>query len=372
MGKWACARNSAGSVSRSGWLAGGDARATVAPMPLRIVQWTTGLVGRSAVKAVLEHPELELVGCYSWSPDKVGKDVGELCGLGKIGVTATDDFDAILALRPDCVLYMPLQWVVDDMVRLLEAGVNVVSTANFITGKSYGEKDMLRLDEAARRGGASLYGTGINPGLANVLGLVATAVCRRVDRVSVLESVDATAYASAQTWLDIGFASPPDSPGLYEKARQRMLVFLDAVEMMASALEVALDDVRFAVEFGTATRDLDLGYMKIGRGTICGLKGVWSGRVNGKSIIELGLCWRLGDAMMPDWPTEEGYVIEVDGVPNVRARYAIQYPANVTDFGIATANPAVNAIRAVVAAAPGLVTADQLPLISASGFVATA
>jgi hypothetical protein len=341
-------------------------------MPLRIVQWTTGLVGRSAVKAVLDHPDLELVGCYAWSADKVGQDVGELCGLGqKIGIAATNDLAAILALRPDCVLYMPLEWVVDDMVRLLEAGINVVSTANFITGKSYGEKDMFRLDEAARRGGVSLYGSGINPGLANVLGLVSTAVCRRVDRVSVLESVDATAYASAQTWLDIGFASPPDSPGLYEKARKRMLVFLDSVEMMAAALEVALDEVRFDVEFGTATKDLDLGYMKIGKGTICGLKGVWSGIVNGRAVIELGLCWRLGDAMEPNWPTEEGYVIEIDGVPSVRARYAIQYPANLTDFGIATANPAVNAIRAVVAARPGLVTADQLPLVMASGFVAT-
>jgi hypothetical protein len=152
-------------------------------MPLRIVQWTTGLVGRSAVQAVLDHPDLELVGCYAWSADKVGQDVGDLCALGrKIGIAATNDLAAILALRPDCVLYMPLEWVVDDMVRLLEAGINVVSTANFITGKSYGEKDMLRLDEAARRGGVSLYGSGINPGLANVLGLVSTAVCRRVDR----------------------------------------------------------------------------------------------------------------------------------------------------------------------------------------------
>lgn len=338
--------------------------------PLRVVQWTTGLVGRSAVRSILAHPGLELVGCFAWSADKAGRDVGELCGIDPIGVRATDDIEAILALRPDCVLYMPLEWVVDDMVRLLEAGINVISTANFITGKSYGEKDMLRLDEAARRGGASLYGTGINPGLTNVLGLVATAVCRRVDRVSVLESVDATAYASAQTWLDIGFASPPDTPGLYERARKRMLVFLDAVEMMAASLEAPLDEVRFDVEFGTATRDLDLGYMRIGKGTICGLKGVWRGIVAGRSAIELGLCWRLGQAMEPDWPTEEGYVIEVDGVPSVRARYAIHYPENLTDFGVTTADPAVNAIRAVVAAPPGLVTADRLPIIAAAGLVA--
>jgi len=340
-------------------------------MTIRIVQWTTGLVGRSAVKAVLEHPELELVGCWAWSADKVGKDVGELCGIEPIGITATDDIDALIALRPDCVLYMALQWDVDHMVRLLEAGINVISTANFITGRSYGDAEMQRLDEAARRGGVSLYGTGINPGLANVLGLVATAVCRRIDRVSVLESVDATAYASAQTWLDLGFASPPDTPGLAEKARQRSLVFLDAVEMMAAALELELDEVRYDVEFGVATKHLDLGYMEIPMGTVCGVKSLWSGIVNGRSVIELGLLWRLGDAMEPDWPTEEGYVIEVDGIPNVRARYEVHYPERLTDFGVTTADPAVNAIRAVVAAPPGLVTADRLPLVSAAGFVAS-
>jgi hypothetical protein len=340
-------------------------------MPLRVVQWTTGLVGRSAVKAVLAHPDLELVGCYAWSADKVGTDVGELCGIDPIGLTATDDVDALVGLRPDCVLYMPLHWEVDHMVRLLEAGINVISTANFITGRSYGDEDMRRLDTAARRGGASLYGAGINPGLANVLGLVSTAVCRRVDRVSVLESVDATAYASPQTWYELGFAGPPDTPGLVEKAKQRSLVFLDSVEMMAAALGVQLDDVRYHAEFGVATEDLDLGYMTIPKDTVCGLKGLWSGIANGGSVIELGLLWRLGYAMEPDWPTEEGYVIEIDGIPNVRARYAIHYPELQTDFGVTTAGPAVNAIGPVVAAPPGLVTADQLPLVVASGFVAS-
>jgi 2,4-diaminopentanoate dehydrogenase len=338
-------------------------------MTFRVVQWTTGGVGRAAVKAILEHPDLELAGCYAWSPDKAGLDVGELCGIGPVGVTATSDVDAIVALRPDCVVYMPLHWEVDDMVRLLEAGINMISTANFITGRSYGDEDMRRLDEAARRGGVSLYGTGINPGLANVLGLIATAVCRRVDRVSVLESVDATAYASPETWYETGFAVPPDSPGLKEKVKNRMLVFIDAVEMMAGALEVKLDDITYDVEFGVATEDLDLGYMRIPQGAVCGLKGTWSGMSGGKPVIELGLLWRLGYAMEPDWPTEEGYVVEVDGVPGVRMKYLVEYGHGEVDFGMTTAGPAVNAIRHVVAARPGLVTADRLPLVTASRLV---
>jgi hypothetical protein len=200
--------------------------------------------------------------------------------------------------------------------------------------------------------------------------LVSTAVCRRVDRVSVLESVDATAYASPQTWYETGFAVPPDTPGLKDKVKNRMLVFLDTVEMMAAALGATLDEVGYDVDFGVATEDLDLGYMEIPKGTVCGLKGLWSGVIGGRSVIELGLLWRLGYAMAPDWPTEEGYVIEIDGVPNVRARYTVKYPDMLSDFGVTTAGPAVNAIRHVVAAKPGLVTADQIPLVTAHGLIA--
>ncbi|ADP81302.1 NAD(P)H-dependent amine dehydrogenase family protein [Pseudofrankia inefficax] len=340
-------------------------------LPLRVVQWTTGIVGRSAVRTVLAHPDLELVGCFSWSADKAGRDVGELCGIGPVGVVATDSVEEILGLRPDAVLYMPLHWRVDDMVRLLEAGINVVSTANFITGRSYGDDDMRRLDDAAKRGGVSLYGTGINPGYANALGLMATAVCRRVDRVSVLESVDCTAYASPQTWLETGFAVPPDTPGLAELAKSRQLVFVDAVEMMAEALRVTLDDIVYTPEFGVATEDLDLGYMKIAKGHVCGLKGLWSGRVGGRSVIELGLVWRLGYAMEPDWPIEEGYVIDVDGEPSVHSTFTVRYDTLGVDFGMPTANPAVNAIPHVVVAAPGLVTVDELSMITAAGLAGT-
>ena len=73
-------------------------------MTIRVVQWTTGNVGKRSALAIARHPELELVGCYAWSPDKIGRDVGELCGMDPIGVTATDDVGALLALRPDCVV----------------------------------------------------------------------------------------------------------------------------------------------------------------------------------------------------------------------------------------------------------------------------
>lgn len=334
-------------------------------MTIRVVQWSAGGVARAAVRAVLAQPGLELIGCYVWSPDKAGKDVGELCNLPPLGVTATDDVEAIVALKPDVVLYMPLIWNIEHMVRLLEGGINVISTANFITGRSYGERDMKRLHAAAIHGGVSLYGSGINPGLASALALTAAGACREVERISIYEAADSTSYASPQTWRSLGFGLSADTPGLADIARERQLVFLDAVEMMAKALRVQLDEVRYTPRFGVATQDLHLGYMDIAKGTVCGLNGTWQGIVKGRPLIEIGLLWRLGNAMEPDWPITEGYVIEVVGVPGVRLRFELDTPGNPDDLSANTANPPVNAIPAVVAARPGLVTVDDLPLITA-------
>jgi len=104
----------------------------------RVVQWTTGNVGQRSVIAAAANPELEIVGCYAWGPDKVGRDVGELCGIDPIGVLATNDIDALLALKPDCVVYNPKWPDVDHMVRILESGINITATAGFITGHALG------------------------------------------------------------------------------------------------------------------------------------------------------------------------------------------------------------------------------------------
>ena len=236
----------------------------------------------------------KLVGCYAWSPEKVGKDVGELCGIETIGIAATDDIDALIASRPEVVLYMPLLWDVGHMVQLLEAGINVISTANFITGHSYGDAQMRRLHEAAERGGASLYGTGINPGHVSAIALTLAGACRELERISIWESADCSSYESKETWEALGYGSPPDTPGLEEQAKQRQLVFMDAVEMMAGALGVELDEVTYRLGLGLATKDIDLGFMEIPEGRVCGMNGVWTGVYRGKPLIEMGLLWRLG------------------------------------------------------------------------------
>lgn len=334
----------------------------------RVAQWGTGLVGSAAARKVIDHTRLELVGCFAHGESKAGQDVGTLVGAGPIGVRATNRLEEIIAARPDCVLYMPLVWNVDDMARLLSAGINVISTANFITGRSFGAEAVKKLDNAAHEGGASLYGTGINPGQANIVALAVSAACARVRRITVREAVDATGYASRDTWVSLGFGGPPDVPGLADKVKERALVFMDTVEMMADALKVKLDDVAFAVDFATANEDLHLGYMDIPKGSVCALRMSYCGIVKDKRVIDLQLVWRLGYSMTPDWPVE-GYVIEIEGEPDVRASFRAE--KGKAGSGTTTAMNAVHAIPAVCAARPGIVTAAELPLIAAAYCVET-
>lgn len=333
-------------------------------MGLRIVQWTTGIVGASGVRAVMAHPDLELVGGFAYSAEKVGQDLGTLCGIDPVGIEANDDVEALLALRPDCVLYTPQFPDIDVMCRILETGIDIVSTSYFITGRSFGDGAAERLEEAAQRGGASLYGSGVNPGFANVFALVSSGICQRIDRISVLESVDSTHYGSAETWRQCGFGRPVDDPEIHGMARKLTSVFQDAVEMMAAALRIELDEIRHEAEFAAATERVELGYMTIEEGCATGIRQCWSGIAGGRAVIELPIVWTLGYTMEPSWPVENGYVIEIDGLPSVRSRIEIIHPESPEgpDFGMNTVMPAVNAIPAVKRARPGIVLAHELPL----------
>jgi hypothetical protein len=117
---------------------------------LRVVQWTTGKSGRAAVRGMVGHPVLHLVGCFAYTAEKVGRDVGELCGIRPIGVIATDDIEALLALKPDCVSYMPYRPNFDHLVRILESGANVVTTMYMLAGEGYGDSPHPRCGIARR------------------------------------------------------------------------------------------------------------------------------------------------------------------------------------------------------------------------------
>jgi 4-hydroxy-tetrahydrodipicolinate reductase len=203
-------------------------------LTLRIVQWTTGNVGKQSAIAIARNRDLELVGCYAWSPEKVGRDVGELCGLPALGVVATDDIGALLALRPDCVVYNPMWPSIDELVRILEAGVNVVSTAAFINGRRLGP-DRKRLVDACERGGSSLFGTGISPGFAELLAIVLAGISDRIDKVTVNEAAHTAGYDSPDTERPAGFGRPIDDPDLPAMTAAGTAVFGEAVAMVADS-----------------------------------------------------------------------------------------------------------------------------------------
>lgn len=349
------------------------------PMRHRVVQWTTGNVGRRSVRAIVANPALELVGCYAYGADKVGRDVGELAGIDPIGVRATADVEALIALRPDCVSYNPVWPDLDHLCRLLESGINVVTTAAFITGHSLGESGRARLEAACRKGRASIFGSGMNPGFANLLGLVSAGICDRIDHIRVTESVDSTGYASAETQQSVGFGHPITHPGLHAMVEKGTAVFGDGVHLMADALGLDLDDVRCESKFAVATKDHDLGFMRIDEGTVAGVEASWHGDKDGRSRIQLRVQWKMGQHMEPDWPLEHGYLVEIDGQPRVRTKLEIRPPRGFqgktfVDFMqlgmIVTALPAINAIPHVCRAEPGIRTYADLPLVTGAGFCA--
>jgi hypothetical protein len=344
---------------------------------LRIAQWTTGNVGKQSAIAIARNPGLELIGCYAWSPEKVGRDVGELCGIAPLGVTATDDVDALLALRPDCVVYNPMWPSIDDLVRILEGGVDVVSTAAFINGRNLGA-DRKRLVDACERGRASLFGTGVSPGFVELLGIVCAGISDRIDKVTISEAAHTMGYDSPETERPAGFGRLIDDPELPGMAAEGTAVFGEAVALVADALGVELDEIVCEAEYAEALEDLDLGSWQIAKGCVAGVAASWQGRIGGKTVVELNVRWKKAPVLEPDWKIEDGWRIEVQGLPTVHTKVSFLPPPDfeaksLADFmvlgHVMTAMPAINAIPAVVAAPPGIVTYNDISLPLPRGWV---
>ncbi|MGV0849507.1 NAD(P)H-dependent amine dehydrogenase family protein [Mycolicibacterium phlei] len=348
--------------------------------PYRVVQWTTGNVGKSSVEAIAKNPNYELVGLYAWSKDKVGKDAGELAGIEPLGVTATNDIDGLLALKPDVVVYNPMWINVDELVRILEAGVNVVASASFITGHNLGA-DRDRLQEACRKGGSTLFGSGVSPGFAELLAIVATTACDRVDKVTIAESADTTLYDSPDTERPVGFGTAIDDPNLPPMAEKGTAVFAEAVRLVADSMGVELDEIKCVAEYAQTTEDLVMASWTIPKGHVAGVYVSWQGIANGRTVVDVNVRWKKGQTLDPDWQIDgDGWKITVEGRPTVNMQVGflppqdmIENAKSIEDFfvlgHIMTAMPPIHAIPAVVAAAPGIATYNDLPLPQARGVV---
>ena len=345
-------------------------------MTYRVIQWATGNVGRRSLRAIIDDPQLDLAGVWVHSPEKVGRDAGELCGVEPIGVIATDDVDAVLASGADCIVYMPVTPDIDLLCRFLRSGINVVTTAGFLSGKYLGEGVAGRIDAAARAGGVAVFASGINPGYINNMCLVLAGACSRIHSLRYVEAADTTRHEAPLMWDILGYGKPPPPPGTMNPYAEAMTdQFFDAMDLMADALHIDLDDRQRDLEYAVATRDIVLPWMTFPKGTVAGQRTEWRGLVGGRTVLSLGAIWKMTENLDPHWPVaQEGYEIHIDGEPSINATWSMTTPANssvsreTTIMGgalVATAMSVIHAIPIVCSGPPGLRTYLDMPLITA-------
>lgn len=349
-------------------------------MTYRVVLWGTGNVGRNALIGIDARPDLELAGVWVSNPDKVGRDAGELAGLGRLGVTATNDADAVLALRPDCVVYtsmadVRLDEAMEDLTRILRAGVNVVSSSPVFL-QYPDEATGAPIHQAAIEGGVSIWVNGVDPGFANDwLPLTITGISERITEVRCMEILNYSTYAQPTVLFDVmGFGRPMDETPLLLSPGVLTLAWGSVVRQLAAGLDVELDGIEewytrlpapetFEVDAGTVEKD-----------TAAALRFEVRGMRGGRPVVVLEHVTRLRDDLGPDWPQPAGqgsYRVEVRGEPNYTVD--LQLLGTNGDHNTAglkaTAMRLVNAVPSVVAAPAGLLTALDLPLVTGRGLV---
>ncbi|MQA86583.1 MAG: diacylglycerol kinase [Streptosporangiales bacterium] len=352
-------------------------------MTYRVVAWSTGNVGRHAIAGIDARPDLSLVGVWVSNPAKVGRDAGDLAGLGRrLGVTATDDVEAILALRPDCVVVTAMAdnrvvEALDDLGRLLRAGANVVASGPVFLQYPSGVVPAEMVDpvrRAAACGGASLWVNGIDPGFANDwLPLVLTGVCERIDEVRCMEILDYSTYHNPLVLFEImGFGGSLEATPILLQPGVLTMAWGSVVRQLAAGLDVDLDGIEESHERVGAPETFEIPSGTIEKGTAAGLRFEVRGLHRGRPTIALEHVTRLRPDLAPGWPQPVGqgsYRVQVTGEPT--CTLDLQMLGGDGDHNTAgleaTAMRLVNAIPAVVEAPPGLLTALDLPLVTGRG-----
>ena len=345
-------------------------------MTYRVIQWATGTVGVHAVPAIAAHPDLELVGLWVHSDSKAGRDAGEICGVDPIGVKATQDAEALLALDADVVCYMAHSdvrpgEVVDDLARMLRSGKNVVNTSfvPLLYPPAAGEAFHRQLEDACLEGGTSFYTSGVDPGYGNVgLAIPALAICKEVESVRMMEIVNYDTWDNPFTMFEImGFSKQEPTESLLLSPGSTALAWGPVVAMVAAALDVELDDITEWHEVIRADEDFEIASGTIPAGTISGMRFEIRGMVDGEARIVVEHVTRLRDDDAPEWPQGQGYRIVVEGEPCLKLELELSsHHGDHNHAGcLATAMHVLNAIPHVVEAEPGVLSYLDLPVYSA-------
>jgi 4-hydroxy-tetrahydrodipicolinate reductase len=335
-----------------------------------VAQWATGNIGTHSLRAVIEHPGLELCGLWVHAPAKVGRDAGELCGLEATGVVATDDIEAIIAARPDCVLYMQQGSDTEVICRLLEAGANVVTTAGEFHHPESMDPDLRRRVEAAcAQGGTSIHSTGSSPGfISEAVPLALTSIQRRLDRLQIQEFADLSSRNTPELLFDLmGFGQEPASfdPGRWAHGAH---AFGPTLAQLGGALGMPLDSIESTGEVATALRPVEIAAGTVPAGTVAAQRMTVSGLRGDKVVLSFSATWYCSPDVDAAWDFRpSGWRLVVDGdCPldvDVRLAVPLEHMAETTPGY--TANRAVNAVPVVCRAPQGIRTTAELPQVIA-------
>ena len=344
----------------------------------RVIQFSTGNVGRHALRTIIERPDLELVGVHANGADKIGRDAAELCGLDdRTGVVATNDVDALLALDADCVVYtsqaeMRPEAAIEEISQFLAAGTNVVGTSMVWLVAPEHADDWLRtpLANACKAGNTSLYINGIDPGFSgDTLVYTALGLTARATAITVQEVFDYGSYDDAEfTGVSMGFGTTPDHTPIMFQPGVLASLWGGQVRSLADELGVELDDVRERHETWVTPEPIECTMMTVPPGHVAAVRFAVEGRRDGERLITMEHVNRLTDAAAPDWPyPPDGrpgvHRVTVTGDPGVEIDAHVGLDGVDHNLGgvIATAARAVNVIEAVCTAASGLLAAKDLP-----------
>jgi 4-hydroxy-tetrahydrodipicolinate reductase len=336
--------------------------------PLRVVQWATGNIGTRSLRAVIDHPRLELVGLHVHSADKEGRDAGELCDRPATGVAATRDLEAVLALAPDCVLYMPQGCDYDEIAALLGAGINVVTTrGEFHHPGSMDPAAREKVEAAAASGGASIHSTGISPGfISEAMPIVLTSIQRRLDRLRIDEFADLSSRDSPELLFDLmGFGKDPST---FDPARwsHGAASFGPSLRLIGEAIGLPLDSVEATGAVAVANHDVEIAAGTIAAGAVAGQRMTVSGMRDGAPLLSFSATWYCSADIDADWDLRGGgwhVVVDGDCPLELEIKLAIPLERMAETTPGYTANRAVNAVAVVCAAPPGIRTTVELPHI---------
>lgn len=356
-------------------------------MAIRVGHVGTGNVGGLALAQLITNPAYELTGVCVSNPEKVGRDAGELCGVGldsavETGVKAVRDLDALLATRPDCLVYCAmgdtrLPEAMAEVMRVLAAGVNVVGSSPGLLQYPWGvmpDKYIAPVENAAQQGNSSLFINGVDPGFINDLIPFALAgTCQRIEQVRCMEIHDYASYNGSEVMNYMGFARPLDEVPMLLQPGVLSIAWGAAIRQMAAGLGIAIDEITESYRREPAPEDFDIAVGHVAKGTLAALQFEITGMVNGRPAIVIEHVTRLRPDLQPDWPQPAfgggSYRIEITGEPS----YAVDIvpSSRKGDHNHAAiagaAGRIVNAIPAVIAAPPGIRTTLDLPLVTGKG-----